>query len=257
MVVFSIIECLGWQNLCGEGLASFVLLLLEALFCNSLLLFVMVEDSRHILPLVAGCCIVETPEHFQQSVITGGRGIVLQLYCLSMITQIPVSWVLGGSSRVPDAGADHPRGTAILRLGEPESRERKSGLLHRNIRLVQRHLSHFAFRLSLPHGNRSYATVTPSPFATRTGEPPFRRYAVNSKNASLRTEITYRPRTNQATLQEGERKAHQKIKSNLPLYLADTAVDKKNDENRRTSRDDMTVATCYTFQSGVLAKLQS
>lgn len=121
MIVFSIIECLGWQNFCSEGLANFVLLLLEAVFCNLLLLFVMVEDSRHVLPLVAGCCIMEAPEHFQQSVITGSCGIILQLYCLGVISQILVSRVLGGSSRVPDAGADHPRGTAILRLGEPES----------------------------------------------------------------------------------------------------------------------------------------
>ena len=62
--------------------------------------------------------------------------------CSYMYLHAVVRGELLGSSRVPDLGVDHPRGTAELCLGEPKSAHGECGLLQMlltNLGLLPRH----------------------------------------------------------------------------------------------------------------------
>lgn len=121
VVILSIVECGRRKDLGGNSLLYFVLVLLQALLSHHLLLVVMIEDGRHILSLAARSWIMEVPEHVKEVFVVGRCRVIFQLDSLRMVTQFLVVRVLRSSARVPNTGANNPRGAAELRLGEPES----------------------------------------------------------------------------------------------------------------------------------------
>lgn len=121
VVILSIVECGRRKDLGGNSLLYFVLVLLQALLSHHLLLVVMIEDGRHILSLAARSWIMEVPEHVKEVFVVGLCRVIFQLDSLCMVTQFLVVRVLRSSARVPNTGANNPRGAAELRLGEPES----------------------------------------------------------------------------------------------------------------------------------------
>lgn len=121
VVILSIIKCASRQDLGGNSLLYFLLVLLQALLSCCLLLIVMVKDARHILSLAACSWVMKVPEHVEKGLVIGHCRVILQLNGLCVVTQALVVRILRSSARVPNTGANNPRGASVLRLGEPES----------------------------------------------------------------------------------------------------------------------------------------